>query len=67
MAETTLKIEGMHCQHCVMRVQKALNGIDGVTSSDVQIGSARVQYDETRTDLEALKKAIEEAGYRVVS
>ncbi|RME62978.1 MAG: copper chaperone [Nitrospirae bacterium] len=66
MAETTFKIEGMHCQHCVMRVQKALNGVEGVTSAEVQIGSARVNFDESKTQIETLKKAIEEAGYKVV-
>jgi copper chaperone len=27
---TTIKIEGMSCNHCVMAVTKALNEIDGI-------------------------------------
>ncbi len=53
MAEVTIKIEGMSCQHCVMSVKKAVDGLEGVSSSDVSIGSARVVYDEPKTDREA--------------
>ncbi len=65
MAEITLEIEGMTCQHCVMRVKKAIDGIDGVSSSDVSTGSARVVYDDSKTDGSAIEKAVQEAGYKV--
>ncbi|MEE8422998.1 MAG: heavy-metal-associated domain-containing protein [Thermodesulfobacteriota bacterium] len=35
MAEITLKIDGMSCQHCVMSVKKAIDWVEGVSSSDV--------------------------------
>jgi len=63
--ETTIKIEGMSCQHCVARVKKALDGLSGVTASDVQIGSASVKYDETKVKKEDIEAAIEKAGYRI--
>jgi len=66
MAEVTLKIEGMSCQHCVMSVKKAVDSLEGVSSSDVEIGSARVVYDEGRVSEEAIRDAINRAGYRVV-
>jgi len=66
MTEQTLKIEGMHCQHCVMRVEKALKALEGIDAADVQVGSAKVKYDESRVTIEQMKKAIEEAGYKVV-
>lgn len=66
MAELNLKIDGMSCQHCVMRVKKAIDGIDGVSASDVSIGAAKVSYDENKTDADAISKAVENAGYRVV-
>ena len=39
-----LKIDGMSCQHCVMRVQKALHKVPGVTAVkvDLQKGEAEV-------------------------
>jgi copper chaperone len=66
MAEVTLKIEGMSCQHCVMSVKKAVDSLDGVSSSDVEVGSARVVYDESRLSEEAIREAINRAGYKVV-
>ncbi len=67
MAEITLEIEGMTCQHCVARVKKAIDGIDGVSSSDVSTGSAKVVYDDSRTDRNAIEKAVQDAGYKVRS
>ena len=66
MAETTIKIEGMSCQHCVMAVKKALGGIPAILKSDVQIGSAMVKYDESKIKKEDIESKIEKAGYRVV-
>ncbi|MBP8621092.1 MAG: heavy metal translocating P-type ATPase [Firmicutes bacterium] len=67
MMKLRLQIDGMMCEHCKMRVEKALNGIDGV--------SAQVDLDGKCADValtkdvpeEVLKKAVEDAGYQVVS
>lgn len=67
MADVSIKIEGMSCQHCVMRVEKAINGLDGVESSTVSVGAAEVQFDESKTGIEVIKDAIKSAGYRVVA
>jgi copper chaperone len=64
--KTTLKIEGMSCQHCVMRVKKAIGLLPGVTGSEVDVGRADVTYDESKTGKDDLKKAVEDAGYKVV-
>ena len=66
MAEIELKIEGMTCQHCVMAVKKAVDSVSGVSSSDVEIGSAKVTYDENIADIGAITAAIQNAGYKVV-
>jgi copper chaperone CopZ len=66
MSETTLRIDGMSCQHCVMRVKKAIGLLPGVTESLVDIGTATITYDESRLGKEDLKKAVEEAGYKVL-
>lgn len=61
---TTVKIAGMSCGHCVMGVKKALAAIPGIENLEVQIGEAKF---EGNADLEAVKAAIEEEGYDVVS
>ncbi len=65
MAETSFKIEGMSCQHCVMRVKKAIDAIKGVERSEVEIGSVKVVFDDQKASREDIAKAIAEAGYRV--
>ncbi len=65
MAEAKLKIEGMSCQHCVQAVKKALSGIAGVDSTDVEIGSATVLYDDAKATRKDLEAAVEEAGFSI--
>ena len=66
MSEITLKIEGMTCQHCVMAVKKAVETVIGVSTSDVEVGSAKVTYDENSAGKESIVNAITKAGYKVV-
>jgi copper ion binding protein len=65
--KTTLKIEGMSCEHCVKHVTDALEEIDGVSSAAVSLEgkSAAVEHGDG-VSLEALKAAVAEAGYEVV-
>ncbi len=62
-----MKIEGMSCGHCVMAVRKELSKIDNVKINDVQIGSAKVEYDDNKIDTQILIKAVQEAGYKVIN
>lgn len=65
MPEITLAIEGMSCQHCVMSVRSALDALEGVTASDVSIGTARVVYDDTKTTQATIEDAVRNAGYKI--
>jgi copper chaperone CopZ len=64
---TTLKIEGMSCEHCVKHVTQALEGVGGVSSAKVSLKdkSARVEHGEG-VGLESLKAAVAEAGYEAL-
>jgi len=64
MTSETIKIEGMDCAHCVNVVKRALTKLD-LTVNDVQIGSADIEYDESRIPRELIVNAIEDAGYTV--
>ena len=65
MKTQTLTIEGMSCGHCVMHVTKELSKVAAV--KDVQIGKAIVEIDED-TDMDnILTKAVDTAGYKVIS
>lgn len=61
-----LKIEGMMCNHCTGRVDKALNEMDGVTATVSLEGKcAEVELSKEVSD-EALVKTVTDAGYEVV-
>lgn len=62
--QTTITIEGMSCHHCVAAVREALSALPGVTVDAVTVGSARISYDPDITPLDAIRTAIEDAGYR---
>jgi copper chaperone len=59
------KIEGMSCNHCVMAVKKNFAKIN-LIQLEVKIGSLKVEFDENEITEEAIIKAIEEAGYKVL-
>ncbi len=65
MSDTVLTIEGMTCMHCKMRVEKALKGVPGVTSAQVDL--ARKQAVVAGSAEQAvMAKAVAEAGFKVV-
>jgi copper chaperone len=66
MATSTLNIQGMTCDHCVMRMAKALKEIPGVedTRVELQKGEAVVTYDDARISPEKLSFAVVDAGYK---
>ncbi len=66
MAKTTLKVQGMTCNHCVMRVAKALKGVPGVQDAqvDLQKAEAVVTYDDAKVAPEKLASTVTEAGYK---
>jgi Cu+-exporting ATPase len=63
-----LQIGGMTCASCVMRVEKALRKVPGVTDATVNLATeqAQVQADATVT-ANALSAAVRQAGYEVGS
>ncbi|OUM93050.1 MAG: hypothetical protein BAA04_02745 [Firmicutes bacterium ZCTH02-B6] len=68
METKVLKISGMSCQHCKMAVTNALKGVAGVESVEVDLseGKATVRFDPAVATDEAMRAAVEEAGYEVV-
>ena len=62
--KTVLNVEGMMCEHCAARVQKALSAVAGVKSVKVDL-AAKTATVVGDADLAALKAAVIEAGYEV--
>jgi Cd2+/Zn2+-exporting ATPase len=66
-SELTLPVPTMDCPSCAGKVEKALAAVDGVRSVDTRptSGTVVVGYDAGETSPEAVRTAVEEAGYAV--
>lgn len=62
----TIKIKGMSCEHCVSRVKDGLLTVGGVTGAEVNLRKkTAVVTLGTEVSDEALREAVERAGYTV--
>ncbi|MBQ8379249.1 MAG: heavy metal translocating P-type ATPase [Clostridia bacterium] len=66
MNKKEIIIEGMHCNHCKMAVEKVLNAIDGIDAAQVILEDKKAII-ELSKDIsnEVIRKAIEEEGFEV--
>ena len=63
-----IKIEGMSCAHCAAAVTKALKALKGVSCVEVNLQAKEaVAETDNSAGSEQIKKAVEEAGYEVLS
>ena len=61
-----IKVEGMCCEHCAARVEKALSALEGVVSADVKLKkNLAVVRSREEIDDGQITRVIEEAGYKV--
>jgi copper chaperone CopZ len=68
MSTVTVTVAGMTCGHCASSVREEVASIPGVTAVDVDLASGAVSIDsEQQVESEAIKGAVEEAGYQLAS
>ncbi len=62
----TLKISGMTCAACASRIEKVVGKIDGVKFVSVNLATEKLtcELDNSKTNMVAVKAAIEKAGYK---
>jgi Cu+-exporting ATPase len=64
IVEVELALQGMTCGACAARIEKTLNGIDGVEAAvNYATESAMVAFDGTSVEQSTLIKAVVDAGY----
>lgn len=64
----TYNIKGMHCASCATIIEKTFKKTDGVHGVEVNYGTetAKVTFDETKTNPHHLSRKIEPLGYSLV-
>ncbi|NLT12880.1 MAG: copper ion binding protein, partial [Clostridiales bacterium] len=68
MTEQSFTITGMTCAACAAAVKRAVSKLAGVESADVNIAAEKLtlRFDETKLGFEAIRKAVEDAGYGII-
>ena len=62
----TIKINGMHCGHCVASVTKSMEDIDGVSNVQVDLDKGEATYtSEKDVAIDIIKEAITKIGFEV--
>ncbi len=68
VCDATLLVEGIHCAACVWLIEKALKGLDGVVSADVNMAHhrLRLRWQQDQVKLSAVLKRLAQIGYKAV-
>lgn len=68
IARKVIKIEGMTCKGCEVTVTKAGEDVDGVINiiASTSAKHAIVEYDQSKTTIETIMKAIAATGYKPI-
>ncbi|HUV61296.1 MAG TPA: heavy metal translocating P-type ATPase [Thermoplasmata archaeon] len=65
--EAAIRIKGMHCATCTAAVKDAIDALEGVSESNVNLATEKVtvRYDRAKLTMGRLEEAIKGAGYDV--
>lgn len=68
MKTQQIKVGGMTCSACAKAIERAVGKVTGVSEATVNYATEKLQvtFDETRVDGQAVKTAVEKAGYTVL-
>jgi copper chaperone CopZ len=63
----TIQVSGIRCEKCVMRLAKTLEGAEGLEFANANLmGQVQLEWDDERTDREAILAAMAKAGFRLL-
>ena len=63
----TIQVSGIRCERCVGRLAGALRGHDGLEFANANLmGQVQLQWDDERTDREAILAAMAKGGFRLL-
>ena len=66
MTEMTISVPEIHCDHCKMSIEGAVNAVAGVSTATVDVPSATIAVSfEDPASFDSIRSAIEDQGYDV--
>lgn len=68
MKKVILKLDELSCPSCMVKINKAVAEIPGVTNSKVLFNASKVKLDlnEQQNSAQAVAKVVEDLGYQVL-
>jgi copper ion binding protein len=68
MASRTVQVPNISCGHCVRTIEREVGEVDGVTSVSAEASTrqVRVEWDESRTSWDDIRKVMREIHYAPV-
>jgi copper chaperone CopZ len=63
----TIQVSGVRCERCIGRLAGALRGHEGLQFANANLmGQVQLEWDDERTDREAILAAMAKAGFRLL-
>lgn len=70
MKSATIQLETLTCPSCMLKIEGALKGVDGIDHESAKISfntsKAKLDFDETKVSIEEIEGAIKKVGYEVI-
>ena len=66
MSEKTYTIKGMSCGGCVNSLTRVLKSVPGIEPLKIEVGKASLRLDSDQVSADAVKAAIERAGFELI-
>lgn len=65
MQTKTVSVPNISCGHCKMRIEKTLNGLEGISSAQAEVSTKAVvvEWDESKLQWEDIQASLEKLGY----
>ena len=62
-----IKVNGMHCNSCVLAVQNSLEDVDGIYSAtaDLESGKVKLELNSDEVSIEDVDEAVKDAGFEL--
>lgn len=71
MKQAIIQLEQLACPTCMQKIEGAVKRVEGINEDKIKVmfnaSKLKTEFDETKTNLDEIQKAIEAVGYEVIS
>lgn len=70
MKSATIQLETLTCPSCMLKIEGALKGVDGIDQDSVKVAfnssRTKLDFDENKVSIEEIEGTIKKVGYEVL-